>query len=246
MNEHVISEGGGLAVVTGASIGLGAALAAGLAAKGWSLVIDARTAGPLHQTAERLRGLLAPQATLEAIVGDVADPEHRAALAAAVGGHGRLDVLVNNASVLGPSPQPPLVEYPLDALRQVYEINVIAPLALAQVLAPWMERSPRPRILNITSDAAPEPYPRWGGYGSSKAALERISAGWAAEQPGVTCWALDPGDLRTRLHQEAFPLEDISDRPEPDTVVPAIVALIHSDTPSGRLTVSELMAEARS
>ena len=236
----------GLAVVTGGSLGLGAALAAGLVGEGWSVVIDAREAGPLHRAAERLRAGVAPGATVEALTGDVADPAHRAALEALVAAHGALDLLVNNASVLGPSPQPALAEYPLDELRRVYEVNVIAPLALAQCLAPWLARSRHPRLLNVTSDAAPEPYPHWGGYGSSKAALERITAGWAAEQPGLTCWALDPGDLRTRLHQEAFPLEDISDRPEPESVVPAILGLLRSDAGSGRFTVADLMAEARS
>ena len=202
--------------------------------------------GPLRRAAERLRAGLAPGATVEALAGDVADPAHRAAIEALVAAHGALDLLVNNASVLGPSPQPLLADYPLDALRRVYEVNVVAPLALAQGLAPWLGRSRRPRLLNITSDAAPEPYPGWGGYGSSKAALERITAGWAAEQPDLTCWALDPGDLRTRMHQEAFPLQDISDRPEPASVVPAILALIGSAAASGRFTVAELMAEARS
>jgi NAD(P)-dependent dehydrogenase (short-subunit alcohol dehydrogenase family) len=239
-------ERGGLAVVTGASLGLGAALAAGLVAEGWSVVIDAREEGPLRRAAERLRARLAPGATVEALAGDVTDPAHRAAIEAAVAPYGALDLLVNNASVLGPSPQPALADYPLAALRRVYEVNVIAPLALTQGLAPWLARSARPRLLNVTSDAAPEPYPHWGGYGSSKAALERLTAGWAAEEPGLTCWALDPGDLRTRLHQEAFPSEDISDRPEPESVVPAILALIHSGAGSGRFTVADLTAETRS
>jgi NAD(P)-dependent dehydrogenase (short-subunit alcohol dehydrogenase family) len=246
MTQHATHEHGGLAVVTGASIGLGAALSAGLVAAGWSLVIDARGAEALQQQTQQLRALSLPGSTVEAIAGDVADPDHRAAIANAVRRYGRLDLLINNASVLGPSPQPLLVDYPLHALRSVYEVNVIAPLALAQDLSPCLVRSEHPRILNITSDAALEPYPGWGGYGSSKAALERITAGWAAEQPGVTCWALDPGDLRTRLHQEAFPNDDISDRPDPATVVPAVIALIDSTIPSGRITVADLLAGVRS
>jgi NAD(P)-dependent dehydrogenase (short-subunit alcohol dehydrogenase family) len=238
--EH---NGRGLAVVTGASIGLGAALSVELATRGWSLVIDARMEEALEHQARRLRAVMVPGATVEAVVGDITDPEHRAKLMASVARHGRLDLLVNNASVLGPSPQPSLAEYPLDALRMVYEVNVIAPLALTQVLAAWLGRSARPRLLNITSDAAIEPYPGWGGYGSSKAALERITAGWAGEVPLVTCWALDPGDLRTRLHQEAFPDDDISDRPDPETVAPAIAALIESSRPSGRITVTDLAAD---
>ena len=153
---------------------------------------------------------------------------------------GGLDLLVNNASVLGPSPQPHLADYPLDVLRRVYEVNTVAPLALVQEALPRLRRSTDGRIVNVTSDAAVEAYDGWGGYGSSKAALDQLSAVLAAEEAGVRVWAVDPGDLRTRMHQEAFPGEDISDRPEPETVVPALLALIESDRPSGRLRLAEV------
>jgi NAD(P)-dependent dehydrogenase (short-subunit alcohol dehydrogenase family) len=170
----------------------------------------------------------------------VADPDHRRRLLEAVERLGRLDLLVNNASVLGPSPQPCLADYPLDVLRRVYEVNAVAPLALVQAALPLLRRSSHGRIVNVTSDAAVEPYDGWGGYGSSKAALDQLSAVLAAEEHGVRVWAVDPGDLRTRMHQEAFPGEDISDRPEPETVVPALLALIESDRPSGRLRLSDV------
>ncbi|MGH9095543.1 MAG: SDR family NAD(P)-dependent oxidoreductase, partial [Acidimicrobiales bacterium] len=227
--------------VTGASLGLGAALAAGLARDGWSLVIDGRHAADLHHQATRLRAALTgPGATVADVVGDVADPAHRQVLAAAVRAHGHVDLVLNNASVLGPSPQPALVDYPLDALRAVYEVNTFAPLALLQDLTPWLRVSGEPRVVNITSDAAVEAYPQWGGYGSSKAALEQLTATWAAEQPWCRAWAVDPGDLRTRLHQQAFPGEDISDRPEPESVVPALLSLLASGRPSGRVRLADI------
>jgi NAD(P)-dependent dehydrogenase (short-subunit alcohol dehydrogenase family) len=230
-----------VALVTGASAGLGRALATGLARSGWSLVVDGRTPGPLARAADRFRDQQPQGAKTVAVAGDVADPAHRQELAAVVSGFGRLDLLVNNASVLGPSPQPALADYPLDVLRQVYEVNTVAPLALLQLLRPALEASDDPRVINVTSDASVEPYPGWGGYGSSKAALDHLGAIWAAEQPWCRIWTVDPGDLRTRLHQEAFPGEDISDRPEPETAVPALLWLIDSETPSGRLRLSELV-----
>lgn len=230
-----------VAVVTGASLGLGAALAEGLAREGWTLVIDGRDGGALRRQATRLRARLkGPGATVEDVAGDVADPAHRRRLAAAVAAHGHVDLVVNNASILGPSPQPSLVGYPLDALREVYEVNTLAPVALLQVLTPWLRAAPAPRVVNITSDAAVEAYPQWGGYGSSKAALEQLTATWAAEQPWCRVWAVDPGDLRTRLHQEAFPNEDISDRAEPVTVVPSLLELIGSARRSGRVRLADL------
>jgi NAD(P)-dependent dehydrogenase (short-subunit alcohol dehydrogenase family) len=228
-----------LAVITGASLGLGAALAEGLAAGGWRLLVDARSADALDGTTGRLRRA---GASVTSVAGDVADPGHRDALAAVVRDHGRLDLLVNNASVLGPSPQPGLDVYDLAVLRRVYEVNVFAPVALTQLLVPWLRVSPDPRVVNVTSDAAVEAYEGWGGYGSSKAALEQITAVWAAEAPWARWWAVDPGDMRTRMHQEAFPGEDISDRPEPSTVVPAILSLIDSDRASGRVRVADLLA----
>jgi NAD(P)-dependent dehydrogenase (short-subunit alcohol dehydrogenase family) len=204
------------AIITGASRGLGLALARALAERGWRLVIDAREAGTLNEVAAGLNAT--------AIAGDVTDPEHRQALVAAAGD---VDLLVNNASVLGPSPQPPLTDYPLDTFRHVYEVNVLAPLALVQLSRPA-------RIINITSDASVEPYEGWGGYGSAKAALDHLTAILAVERRDLRVYAVDPGDMNTRLHQEAFPGEDISDRPPPETSVPGLLALIEGDLPSGR------------
>jgi len=218
-----------VAIVTGGSRGLGRALAEGLVARGWSVVADARTAADL---------VAGPGVV--AVPGDVTDPAHRRALVDAARALGGLDLLVNNASVLGPSPQPGLADYPLDALRRVYEVNVVAPLALIQAALPLL-RAGGGRIVNVTSDASVEPYDGWGGYGSSKAALDHLSAVLAVEEPGVRVWAVDPGDMRTRMHQEAFPGEDISDRPEPETVVPGLVALIESDRPSGRVRVADVV-----
>ena len=222
-----------VALVTGGSRGLGRALVAGLVDRGWSVVTDARTAGDL--AAVEGPGVVT-------VAGDVADAGHRRRLLEAADHLGGLDLLVNNASVLGPSPQPHLADYPLDVLRRVYEVNTVAPLALVQEALPRLRRSTDGRIVNVTSDAAVEAYDGWGGYGSSKAALEQLSAVLAAEEAGVRVWAVDPGDLRTRMHQEAFPGEDISDRPEPETVVPALLELIDSDRPSGRLRLAEVAA----
>ena len=225
------------AIVTGASRGLGLALAVGLAKEGWSLVIDARDAESLRQAAETI-----PANRLRIVAGNVVDPAHRAELIAAATDLGGLDLLVNNASILGPSPQPELADYPLDALRAVYEINAVAPLGLVQAALPLLLRSPNGRVVNVTSDAAVEPYEGWGGYGSSKAALDHLSAILAAEvaTTGVRVWSVDPGDMRTQMHQEAFPGEDISDRPDPATVVPDLLDLINGPRPSGRVRVHEV------
>jgi NAD(P)-dependent dehydrogenase (short-subunit alcohol dehydrogenase family) len=229
------------AIVTGASMGLGEALAHGLAQAGWSLVIDARGEEALARAAASIRADLAPGARLAAIGGDVTDPSHRAALVAAAERLGELQLLVNNASALGPTPLPALTGYPLEGLRSVLEANVLAPLALTQAAAATLRQAGRPKVVNITSDASVEAYPGWGGYGASKAALDHLSAVLAAEEPAWQVWSVDPGDLRTRMHQDAFPGEDISDRPLPDTVVPALLALIESDRPSGRVRLSEPM-----
>jgi NAD(P)-dependent dehydrogenase (short-subunit alcohol dehydrogenase family) len=227
-----------LALVTGASRGLGRALARGLADHGWGLILDARTATDLHAVAADLGAAL-----VAAIPGDVADPEHRADLSAAVNEHDGLDVLVANASSLGPSPMPALADYPLDELRRVYEVNVLAPLALTQLLIPALvARSGT--IVNITSDASVEPYEGWGGYGSSKAALDQLTAILGAEQPSLHVYAVDPGDMRTQMHQDAFPGEDISDRPEPETVVPAMLQLLQTSPRSGRYRASDFRTEA--
>jgi NAD(P)-dependent dehydrogenase (short-subunit alcohol dehydrogenase family) len=221
------------AIITGASRGLGLALARSLAADGWRLVIDARGPKELSRAAETLGELT----DVVAIPGDVADDWHRRGLVGAAGEG--IDLLVNNASLLGPSPQPQLASYPLDELRRVYEVNVLAPLALVQAALPNL--APGGRVLNITSDAAVEGYPGWGGYGSSKAALEQLGAVLAAEHPELRVYTVDPGDMRTRMHQEAFPGEDISDRPAPEESVPGLRALIDGDQPSGRYRAADLV-----
>jgi NAD(P)-dependent dehydrogenase (short-subunit alcohol dehydrogenase family) len=229
------------ALITGASQGLGRVVALELARRGWSLVVDARTARDLDIAAAALDEAGAP--TVRAISGSVADADHRADLVAAVHALGRLDLLVNNASLLGPSPQPRLGDYPLASFEHVYAVNVTAPLALTQPLLAVLRVSGG-RVLNISSDAAVEPYEGWGGYGSSKAALDQLTAILGAEETDIRVYALDPGDMRTAMHQEAFPGEDISDRPLPDAVVPAVVRLIEGDLPSGRYRASELLASA--
>ena len=216
------------ALITGASKGLGRALAGALAARGWRLVVDARTPGSL---AAELPGAAV-------VAGDVTDPGHRGALAAAVDTLGRLDLLVNNASDLGPSPLPALARYPLEALRRVYETDVVAPLALIQMMAPRL-RAARGIVVNVSSDAAAEPYPGWGGYGSAKAALDQLSAVLAVEEPDLRVYAVDPGDMRTDMHQAAFPGEDITDRPEPAAVVPALLRLLDARPPSGRYRAAD-------
>ncbi len=221
-----------VALITGASRGLGRAAARALAGRGWSLVVDARREADLT---DAVRGL--PDVT--AIAGDITSAGHRASLAAAITGLGRFDLLVNNASTLGPSPLPALTGYDLGALRRVYETNVIAPLALIQLLAAPLSAAGG-TIVNVSSDAAVEAYPGWGGYGSSKAALDQLTAVLAAEDGGLRCYAFDPGDMRTEMHQQAFPGEDISDRPEPESVAPALLRLISERPPSGRYRAADL------
>jgi len=213
-----------VAIVTGASRGLGRALALGLADNGWSVVVDGRSLDAVQH------------ADIVSVRGDVTDPAHRAALLAAAP---RPDLLVNNAGILGPSPQPPLADYPLSTLRAVFEVNLFAPLALTQLALPAL-RERGGAVLNISSDAAVEAYEGWGGYGSAKAAVEQASRVLAVEEPAIRVWWVDPGDLRTQMHQEAFPGEDISDRPPPETVVPAFLRLIWDRPPSGRIRIAEL------
>ncbi len=230
-----------VALVTGASRGLGRALALALSRAGWSLVIDARDAAALARTADELRA--AGAAALVAAPGDVSDPGHRADLVTAVEQLGSLDLVVNNASMLGPSPQPRLADYQLETMRRVYDVNTLAPWALTAALLPML-RASRGRLVNISSDAAVEAYAGWGGYGSSKAALDQWSAILGAEEPAVRVYAFDPGDMRTQMHQDAFPDEDISDRPLPETVVPELVHLVSGDLPSGRYRATVLRGRA--
>jgi NAD(P)-dependent dehydrogenase (short-subunit alcohol dehydrogenase family) len=217
------------AIVTGASRGLGLELTRALLARGWRVVVDARGHDALGRAWSGVHGVLP-------VPGDVGDPAHRLALTEAAGR--QIDLVVNNASILGPSPLPPLAEYPLHELRRVYEVNVIAPLGLIQLALPWLR--PDARILDITSDAAVEAYDGWGGYGSSKAALEQLTSVLAAERPDLRIYAVDPGDMRTQMHQDAFPSEDISDRPLPTESVPGLLELIEGDLPSGRYQAREL------
>jgi NAD(P)-dependent dehydrogenase (short-subunit alcohol dehydrogenase family) len=224
------------AIVTGASRGLGLELARALARRGWALALDARHAAPL----EAVRLELEPITSVVALAGDVRDPSHLADLVEQAGRLGPLSAVVNNASLLGPSPQPPLVDYPLSVLREVYEANVFAPLLLTQLALPRLE--PGARIVNVTSDAGVEKYEGWGGYGSSKAALEQLSGILAAEHPELRVYRVDPGDMRTQMQQEAFPGEDISDRPPPSASVPGLLTLLEGDLPSGRYRTSEVAA----
>ena len=223
-----------LAIITGSSRGLGLALARALAQRQWALVIDARGGSELERAARELGQLT----EVVALAGDVADDWHRGALVDAAGEH--VDLLVNNASMLGPSPQPPLGRYPLDVLERVYQVNTLAPIALAQLVLPRMPDGGA--IVNVSSDAAVEPYAGWGGYGSSKAALDQATAILAEEHPTLRIYSVDPGDMRTQMHQDAFPGEDISDRPPPEDSVPGLLALIDGDLPSGRYRARELAA----
>lgn len=218
-----------VAVITGASRGLGAALATELARRGWLLVLDARSAWE------------APPGAV-AVAGDVTDPSHRERLAREARRLGGADLLVNNASTIGASPLPGLAEIRIETLDDILFTNVVAPVAMTQLLLPQLVAS-RGRVLNVSSDAAVEAYPTWGGYGASKAALDHVSRVLAEEQPAIKVYAVDPGDMRTQMHQAAFPGEDISDRPEPETVVPALLRLIAGDLPSGRYRASDLRPE---
>lgn len=216
------------ALITGASRGLGLALARQLAKAGWTLIINARGT----QELEEARRELARSTTVVAISGDITDPAHRQALVETVQRVGSLDALINNASILGPSPQPALLDYPLAILEQVYQTNTLAPLSLIQLLQRYLPEGAC--LINITSDAATEAYAGWGGYGSSKAALEQLSRILAQENPQWRVYWVDPGDMRTQMHQQAFPGEDISDRPLPEVSVPGLLALLNGSYPSGR------------
>jgi NAD(P)-dependent dehydrogenase (short-subunit alcohol dehydrogenase family) len=235
-----------VALITGASRGLGLALAGALADRGWSLVIDARNPHPLADAARELTARAGSAGTVTSIAGSVTDPGHRAELVEAAVRLGGPDLVVNNAGILGPSPLPGVADLSLAAYREILEVGTVAPLALTQLALPHLaERGGA--IVNVTSDAAVEGYPGWGGYGSAKAALEQWSHILAAElaeaQHDVRLWWVDPGDLRTQMHQDAFPGEDISDRPLPDTVVPAFVRLVTERPPSGRVRATTLLDE---
>jgi NAD(P)-dependent dehydrogenase (short-subunit alcohol dehydrogenase family) len=225
-----------VAVITGASQGLGAALARELDRNGWTLVVDARDAGRLQESVEGL-------AHAHPIAGDVTDAAHRAALVARAAELGGATLLVNNASTLGASPQPVVADLTPAVLETVFRTNLHAPVELVRALLPQL-RAAGGTVLNISSDASVEGYPGWGGYGASKAALDQVSRVLAAEEPFLKVYAVDPGDMRTRMHQDAFPGEDISDRPPPEDVVPHLVALLASDLPSGRYRAADVAAPA--
>lgn len=225
------------ALITGASRGLGRALAYTLARQSWKLIIDARDSSAL----EAVTAELSQSTQVLAIPGDIRDAAHREALAEAAAQLGGLDALVNNASFLGLSPQPNLLDYPLEVLEEVYKVNVIAQLGVIQAVRNHIK--PGARLLNVTSDAGLEAYPGWGGYGSSKAALEHASAILAEENPQWKVYWVDPGDMRTQMQQEAFPDEDISDRPLPESSVPGLLQLLSGKLPSGRYQARLLMPE---
>lgn len=222
------------ALITGASRGLGLALARQLAQDGWHLIINARGAAALQSAHAELSALTC----VTTIAGDVTDPAHRRALAVAAEAAGGVDALINNAGILGPSPQLALLDYPLDVLAEVYRNNVLAPLGVIQALRPQLKANAT--IINVSSDAAAQPYEGWGGYGSSKAALEQLSAILAEENPQWHVYWVDPGDMQTQMHQDAFPGEDISDRPLPETSIPGFITLLKGEVPSGRYVAREL------
>lgn len=245
-----------VAIITGASRGLGRALAAELAGRGWGLVLDGRDAEALRAAAAGLERDApgagsgpgsgpAPGGGVRAVPGDVTDPGHRAALVAAAAGLGGVDLLVNNASALGAEPLVPLAELAPAGLREALEVNVTAPLALVQAVLPAL-RAAGGAVLNVSSDAAVEAYPDWGGYGASKAALDHLSAVLAVEEPAVRVWAVDPGDLRTALYAAAVPDDpDFAARPLPEQVAPVLLRLLDEGAASGRYTVAQLRAGLR-
>lgn len=226
------------ALITGASQGFGLALAQSLAEQGWQLLINGRNAERLLQAQKQLTELT----EVVAISGDVRDEIHLLQLRDALSERSwKLDLVVNNASALGVSPLAQLLDHPVDNLHQVYHTNIIAPLSLLQKVRPFLAKDAQ--IINLSSDAAAEAYPGWGAYGSSKAALDHLSAILGKENPQWKVYAFDPGDMRTRMHQDAFPGEDISDRPLPtEQAVPAVLQLIADQPASGRYAASEILA----
>lgn len=240
MTDRATNAAQPAAIVTGGSRGLGRALAAELRAADWQVVIDGRHEPSLNATAKAIGA--------RAVRGDVTDDSHRRDLVTAARTTGRIHLLINNAGALGPSPLPQLADLGAEDLRRLHEANVVAPLALTQLCLPDL-RASGGAIVNITSDAAVEGYEGWGGYGSTKAAVEAISRVLAEEEPGIRVWWVDPGDLRTEMHQAAFPGEDISDRPLPESVAPGLLRLLQTRPPSGRIRLPDLVpseAAARS
>ncbi|MFD7297435.1 SDR family NAD(P)-dependent oxidoreductase [Streptomyces sp. NPDC059897] len=227
-----------VAIITGASRGFGKAFAAALAERGWDLVLDARSAGPLEEAAAELRK---HGGAVTAVPGDVADGGHRVELVAAARELGGLDLLVNNASVLGAEPLVPLDRHALDDFRAAFEVNVVAPLGLLQEALPLLRESPAGTVIAMSSDAATEAYPTWGGYGSTKAALDQLTAVLAVEEPGLRVWAVDPGGMRTEMLAAAEPDEDLSEVPRPEDVAPAFLRLLDRRPASGRYSAPSLL-----
>jgi NAD(P)-dependent dehydrogenase (short-subunit alcohol dehydrogenase family) len=221
------------AIITGASRGLGAALAHSLAEDGWALIVDGRDPTALHDAAVSATDTIA-------IAGDISDEQHRDDLATAAASLGGLDLVVLNAGTLGPSPLPPLGQLRLRDLRATLEINLVAQLGVIQALLPHLR--PGATIVAITSDAAVEAYEGWGAYGAAKAGFEHLAAVLASERPDLRVLRVDPGDMRTQMHQDAFPGEDISDRPEPEASVPGLRTLLAGPFPSGRYRVADVPA----
>lgn len=226
-----------VAVITGASKGLGRALAAGLAGQGWDLVLGARTEDVLKESA-RLAGVHGTRVV--PVAGDVTDASHRAALVAAAAELGGLDLVVSNASALGAEPLVRLDSLALDGLRTALETNVVAALGLVQQALPMLRRSPAGAVVAVSSDAAAEAYGTWGGYGASKAALDQLAAVLAVEEPGLRVWSVDPGDMATDLYTAAVP-DDDEPRPSPESVVPAFLRLLSQRPASGRYTAAALL-----
>ncbi|MGV9885386.1 SDR family NAD(P)-dependent oxidoreductase [Streptomyces sp. NPDC003395] len=229
-----------VAIITGASRGLGRALAGALAERGWDLVLDARGAGPLEETAV---ALTAYDVRVQAVPGDVTDARHRAELVAAARKLGGADLLVNNAGILGVEPLVPLARHPLDGFRAALETNVVAPLALVQEALPLLRRAEDGAVLNVSSDAAVEAYRTWGGYGATKAALDLLSAVLAVEEPELRVWWADPGGMRTGMLAAAEPGEDLTGTPAPDEIAPLLLRLLDERRPSGRYTAEQLREE---
>ena len=226
------------ALITGASRGLGLAIATALAQEGWQLILNGRNPEALLKAQTALSALT----EVEAISGDIMDEIHLIQFPQRITPFGQLDLVINNASTIGPSPQPALLDYPIETIHQIFHTNVIAPLSLLQKIRAYLH--PKAIIINISSDASVEAYEGWGGYGASKAALDHLTAILAVEQPNWRVYAVDPGDMQTQMHQEAFPNEDISDRPLPEEVaVPALLCLIKKEWKSGRYRAQQLVQE---